>query len=226
MRTSHGLGSLASGLLALSSVARVSEARGCAAQGVLDGCLYTQGIVLNTCPYSDWACKCQAQMAIASCFNNCPGDPLRPAQDGQVLVFCNAARHAEEEKSASSVKPGPAASSKPGASAASTASKDREANAATKSANEDDIGSKLPDNSGSAGGSKWKKGTAFTGTSHQRKNAGSGDQQQVDSRRARAASPNNMFSASADTAAASTLQSSISLASLALGTAAWVMLAL
>ncbi|KAJ2907494.1 hypothetical protein GGI21_003833, partial [Coemansia aciculifera] len=75
--------------------------RACAAQNILNTCLSVQGLMFNTCAYSDWSCKCAAQRTIASCFNNCPDDGGRAAQDGQVTVYCNAAMRVEEEKSAS-----------------------------------------------------------------------------------------------------------------------------
>ncbi|KAJ2053885.1 hypothetical protein H4S04_000388 [Coemansia sp. S16] len=46
----------------------------------------------------DWGCKCAAQRTIASCFNNCPDDDGRIAQEGQVKVYCNAAMRDEEQK--------------------------------------------------------------------------------------------------------------------------------
>ncbi|KAJ2439358.1 hypothetical protein GGF42_007981 [Coemansia sp. RSA 2424] len=55
--------------------------------------------MFNTCEYSDWGCKCAAQRTIASCFNNCPDDGGRAAQEGQVTVYCNAAMRVQEEKS-------------------------------------------------------------------------------------------------------------------------------
>ncbi|KAJ2831899.1 hypothetical protein GGI24_001426 [Coemansia furcata] len=55
--------------------------------------------MFNTCAYSDWGCKCAAQRTIASCFNNCPDDDGRVAQEGQIKVYCNAAMRVEEEKS-------------------------------------------------------------------------------------------------------------------------------
>ncbi|KAJ2618961.1 hypothetical protein H4R22_005451, partial [Coemansia sp. RSA 1290] len=56
------------------------------------------GQVLAMCSYSDWACKCQAQKSIAGCFSNCPSDNARAAHEGQVTVFCNAAKRAQEEE--------------------------------------------------------------------------------------------------------------------------------
>ncbi|KAJ1858357.1 hypothetical protein LPJ76_001020 [Coemansia sp. RSA 638] len=50
------------------------------------------------CSYSDWACKCQAQQALVGCFNNCPSDQARAANEGQVTVFCNAAKRTKEEE--------------------------------------------------------------------------------------------------------------------------------
>ncbi|KAJ2850241.1 hypothetical protein IWW36_002037 [Coemansia brasiliensis] len=81
----------------------------CNAQNVLDNCLAVEGQALAMCSYSDWACKCQAQKSIAGCFSNCPSDEARSAHEGQVTVFCNAAKRAqeEEEKSKSSSKSHP-----------------------------------------------------------------------------------------------------------------------
>ncbi|KAJ1989233.1 hypothetical protein GGI25_005030 [Coemansia spiralis] len=73
--------------------------KACAAQNILDNCLSVQGVVFSMCSYSDWACKCQAQKALAGCFNNCPSDDARAAHEGQITVFCNAAKREEEEKS-------------------------------------------------------------------------------------------------------------------------------
>ncbi|KAJ2503611.1 hypothetical protein GGH96_000171 [Coemansia sp. RSA 1972] len=50
------------------------------------------------CSYSDWACKCQAQQALVGCFNNCPSDQARAANEGQVTVFCNAAKRTKEDE--------------------------------------------------------------------------------------------------------------------------------
>ncbi|KAJ2116880.1 hypothetical protein IW146_001185 [Coemansia sp. RSA 922] len=81
-----------------SAEALVGYPRGCAAQNILNTCLSTQGIMFNSCAYSDWGCKCAAQRTIASCFNNCPDDDGRIAQEGQVKVYCNAAMRDEEQK--------------------------------------------------------------------------------------------------------------------------------
>ncbi|KAJ2261816.1 hypothetical protein GGI01_002009 [Coemansia sp. RSA 376] len=78
--------------------ALVGYPRGCAAQNILNTCLSIQGIMFNSCAYSDWGCKCAAQRTIASCFNNCPDDDGRIAQEGQVKVYCNAAMRDEEQK--------------------------------------------------------------------------------------------------------------------------------
>ncbi|KAJ1746477.1 hypothetical protein LPJ78_005813 [Coemansia sp. RSA 989] len=72
--------------------------KACSAQNVLDNCLAVEGQVLAMCSYSDWACKCQAQKSIAGCFSNCPSDNARAAHEGQVTVFCNAAKRAQEEE--------------------------------------------------------------------------------------------------------------------------------
>ncbi|KAJ1951515.1 hypothetical protein FBU59_000107 [Linderina macrospora] len=56
--------------------------------------------MLGACAYSDWACKCEAQKTIVSCFNTCPGDETRAAQEGQVKVFCNASKPASSSSSA------------------------------------------------------------------------------------------------------------------------------
>ncbi|KAJ1760066.1 hypothetical protein LPJ77_003435 [Coemansia sp. RSA 2523] len=50
------------------------------------------------CSYSDWACKCQAQQALVGCFNNCPSDQARAANESQVTVYCNAAKRTKEEE--------------------------------------------------------------------------------------------------------------------------------
>ncbi|KAJ2554392.1 hypothetical protein EV175_002596 [Coemansia sp. RSA 1933] len=74
----------------------------CAAQNILDNCLAQQKTVFSMCSYSDWACKCSAQKAVAGCFNNCPIDEAKSSHEGQVIVFCNAAMREEEEKARSS----------------------------------------------------------------------------------------------------------------------------
>ncbi|KAJ2346178.1 hypothetical protein IWW50_005513 [Coemansia erecta] len=80
--------------------------KACNAQNVLDNCLAVEGQVLAMCSYSDWACKCQAQQAISGCYNNCPSDQGRPAQEGQVTVFCNAAKRVKEDDERSMSKAG------------------------------------------------------------------------------------------------------------------------
>ncbi|KAJ2609432.1 Phospholipase D1 [Coemansia sp. RSA 1365] len=84
--------------LGLSSASTDKTNKGCEAQNVLDNCLSVQGQVLAMCSYSDWECKCQAQKSIAGCFNNCPSDNARAANEGQIDVFCNAAMRAKEEE--------------------------------------------------------------------------------------------------------------------------------
>ncbi|KAJ1807899.1 hypothetical protein LPJ56_004824 [Coemansia sp. RSA 2599] len=94
-------------LLGLPSPSEAAAALGpkaCAAQNILANCLSIQGIQFTACSYSDWACKCQAQKALVQCYNNCPGDDARAAQEGQVTVYCNAAMREEEQKSSSLAK--------------------------------------------------------------------------------------------------------------------------
>lgn len=77
----------------------------CAAQNILDTCLATQGQMLSMCSYSDWDCKCQAQKSIVQCYLNCPDDGGKAGQDGQAIIFCDAARRTREgqQKNASSL---------------------------------------------------------------------------------------------------------------------------
>ncbi|KAJ2077922.1 Phospholipase D1 [Coemansia sp. RSA 988] len=82
--------------LSSSNLPKANKA--CAAQNVLDNCLSGQGQVLAMCSYSDWECKCQAQKGIAGCFNNCPSDNARAASEGQIDVYCGAAKRAKEEE--------------------------------------------------------------------------------------------------------------------------------
>ncbi|PIA12878.1 hypothetical protein COEREDRAFT_89997 [Coemansia reversa NRRL 1564] len=84
--------------LGLSSPSTDKKVKACEAQNVLDNCLSVQGQTLAMCSYSDWECKCQAQKSIAGCFNNCPTDNARAANEGQIDVFCNAAMRAKEEE--------------------------------------------------------------------------------------------------------------------------------
>ncbi|KAJ1958280.1 hypothetical protein EC988_000395 [Linderina pennispora] len=104
--------------------------QGCAAQHVLNNCLNTQGLMLGACAYSDWACKCEAQKTIVSCFNSCPGDETRTAQEGQVKVFCNASKSVSTSASAmasSSIKADKkSAETKPTASAEDVAEHKKE----------------------------------------------------------------------------------------------------
>ncbi|KAJ2780557.1 hypothetical protein H4R18_003386 [Coemansia javaensis] len=90
------LGALA-GLAAGASVVGSSGIAACSAQSVLDMCVATQSQMLAMCSYSDWACKCQAQRTIAGCFANCPDDGARAGHEGQVTVFCSAARSKQQE---------------------------------------------------------------------------------------------------------------------------------
>ncbi|KAJ1834049.1 hypothetical protein LPJ70_006367 [Coemansia sp. RSA 2708] len=106
-------------LVSVPDVPSVPSPKACDAQNVLDNCLSVQGKVLAMCSYSDWACKCQAQQSIAGCFNNCPSDEARAANEGQVTVFCNAAMRAKEEDEKSSSK---AAKTRTTASAVPTSS--------------------------------------------------------------------------------------------------------
>ncbi|KAJ1808337.1 hypothetical protein LPJ56_004727 [Coemansia sp. RSA 2599] len=107
--TFAGLAASASALLLLglpssSEAAAALGPKVCAAQNILTNCLSIQGIQFTACSYSDWACKCQAQKALVQCYNNCPGDDARAAQEGQVTVYCNAAMREEEQKSSSLAK--------------------------------------------------------------------------------------------------------------------------
>ncbi|KAJ1733185.1 hypothetical protein LPJ61_001680 [Coemansia biformis] len=99
----------------LPTAGPLGGAKVCDAQNVLDTCLATQGQVLAMCSYSDWACKCQAQRSIAGCFLNCPSDGGRTAHEGQVIVFCNAAKstHDADEKRSALAKQSPAAKAAP-----------------------------------------------------------------------------------------------------------------
>ncbi|KAJ1801006.1 hypothetical protein LPJ59_000639 [Coemansia sp. RSA 2399] len=94
----------------------------CAAQNIVDNCLSQQKTVFSMCSYSDWACKCSAQKAIAGCFNNCPMDDSKSSYEGQIIVFCNAALREEEEKSKSAAL----SASKFGSKTVSAASKTAE----------------------------------------------------------------------------------------------------
>ncbi|KAJ1643877.1 Phospholipase D1 [Coemansia asiatica] len=92
----------AAALLFLAAAEAAPGTKICAAQNILTNCLSVQGIQFTACSYSDWACKCQAQKALVQCYNNCPGDDARAAQEGQVTVYCNAAMREEEQKSRAS----------------------------------------------------------------------------------------------------------------------------
>ncbi|KAI7821264.1 hypothetical protein BX661DRAFT_200733 [Kickxella alabastrina] len=108
-----------SGSLQPATKASAEAATGaCAAQHIVERCLSTQGLVFDQCEYSDWACKCQVQTALVSCYNNCPDDQGRIGPEAQVALYCNAATRVQEAKSAASstklsVTASPAGSSRP-----------------------------------------------------------------------------------------------------------------
>ncbi|KAJ1898957.1 hypothetical protein LPJ66_002422 [Kickxella alabastrina] len=108
-----------SGSLQPATKASVEAAAGaCAAQNIVERCLSAQGLMFDQCEYSDWACKCQAQTSLVSCYNNCPDDQGRIGPEAQVALYCNAAIRVQEAKAAASstklsVTASPAGSSRP-----------------------------------------------------------------------------------------------------------------
>ncbi|KAJ1964944.1 hypothetical protein GGI12_001106 [Dipsacomyces acuminosporus] len=144
----------------ISIIQTTNAAKGCDAQNVLNNCLQVQGIVFSGCAYSDWTCKCQAQQALVACYNNCPGDTNKAGQEGQAVVFCDAAKRVSDQEKSSATSSSSSASAQSSLATKSTSqdkSKETHSAATATKPDKEDHGSNNDDSA------RWKKGTAFAG---------------------------------------------------------------
>ncbi|EME44751.1 hypothetical protein DOTSEDRAFT_129328 [Dothistroma septosporum NZE10] len=67
---------------------------GCGSQidDIIANCLGTQTAQLQSCAVNDWACMCEQQNNVLTCYNNCPADPRKPAAESQSVSWCGAAK--------------------------------------------------------------------------------------------------------------------------------------
>ncbi|KHJ33479.1 putative gpi anchored serine-threonine rich protein [Erysiphe necator] len=61
---------------------------GCAAQAVLDTCISSTTAIATACALTDYACLCQKNTDILTCFNNCPNDPRLSAVRSTQASYC------------------------------------------------------------------------------------------------------------------------------------------
>ncbi|POS87668.1 hypothetical protein EPUL_001806 [Erysiphe pulchra] len=66
----------------------------CAAQAVLDTCISSTTAIATSCALTDYACLCQKNSDILTCFNNCPNDPrLAGVRSTQASYCANASAY-------------------------------------------------------------------------------------------------------------------------------------
>lgn len=61
---------------------------GCAAQAVLDTCISSTTAIATSCSLTDYACLCQKNSDILTCFNNCPNDPRLAGVRSTQSAYC------------------------------------------------------------------------------------------------------------------------------------------
>ncbi|RKF55822.1 putative gpi anchored serine-threonine rich protein [Erysiphe neolycopersici] len=66
----------------------------CAAQAVLDTCISSTTAIATSCSLTDYACLCQKNSDILTCFNTCPNDPrLAGVRSTQASYCANASAY-------------------------------------------------------------------------------------------------------------------------------------
>ncbi|KAK4610392.1 hypothetical protein CLAFUW4_13546 [Fulvia fulva] len=94
----------AAGFAAAQTQNQFEAESGCGTQidDIIANCLGTQTAQLNSCEVNDWACMCEQQNNVLTCYNNCPSDPRKAAADSQKVSWCGAAKAANPNSTTSS----------------------------------------------------------------------------------------------------------------------------
>jgi len=110
----------AGALAASSATAATSTGTGCAAQVNFDACLQSTTQQVTNCPATDYACMCQAQKAVITCYNLCPNNPQVGTAQGSESSWCGAASQVASTMSTTVGAPAQTASSAVNVATAST----------------------------------------------------------------------------------------------------------
>ncbi|KAL1835689.1 hypothetical protein VTJ49DRAFT_6208 [Mycothermus thermophilus] len=76
-------------LAVLASSAAAQTTSECGAAYIVDACLTSEKAKLNACGDQDYVCRCDNWINVLTCYNNCPNDPRKHADDGQRQIFCD-----------------------------------------------------------------------------------------------------------------------------------------
>ncbi|KAL2022005.1 hypothetical protein VTK56DRAFT_6245 [Thermocarpiscus australiensis] len=72
----------------LASAAAAQTTSTCAADYIVEACLSGERAKLANCQTGDYDCQCNQWKNIITCFNNCPNDPRKFENQGQMQIFC------------------------------------------------------------------------------------------------------------------------------------------
>ncbi|KAI8388108.1 uncharacterized protein BYT42DRAFT_558976 [Radiomyces spectabilis] len=110
MKPVHSL--IFSCLIVLASVhITLAQIPACAAQAVFNLCLQNEDGYLKMCSNEDYNCLCKWHTAKLACWDNCPNDPARSAQDGLQQTFCAIAKAHNSTTSGQPSNPAPSITS-------------------------------------------------------------------------------------------------------------------
>jgi len=84
-------------IVAASSFAAAQST--CTAKVILERCLEDTKPQVAICISNDYACLCERQKAVLTCYNNCPNDQGIHAQTATVTALCNAAQQVADSNS-------------------------------------------------------------------------------------------------------------------------------
>ncbi|GAB7361554.1 hypothetical protein MBLNU230_g1607t1 [Neophaeotheca triangularis] len=78
--------------IASLAVAQTGES-GCvqALDNIVNTCLAGEQSKVNNCEPNDWDCMCENQELVVRCYNDCPSDPRRSAEESKQVQYCDAA---------------------------------------------------------------------------------------------------------------------------------------
>ncbi|KAI1465953.1 uncharacterized protein F4812DRAFT_465860 [Daldinia caldariorum] len=68
--------------------ATATSTTACAAQNILDTCLFTTESYVSLCETTDYICLCDKYIAIMTCFYNCPNDPRESSYQQTKDLYC------------------------------------------------------------------------------------------------------------------------------------------
>jgi len=86
-------------IVAAGSLVAAQTSDSCTAKAILLRCLEDTKPQVTTCVSNDYACLCNRQKAVLTCFNNCPNDQGIHAQQATVTALCNAADQVADSNS-------------------------------------------------------------------------------------------------------------------------------